>query len=158
MDNDILIYEEKIQEIEKKQNELRDQRDKLYEVSQDIQKEIDNLEIEKYNTKFFIGKVIDLSIMSDKLNTYDVIEYFYVTDIKRLYRGPEFIGVDIAIYKNPEGVITSIEIENDVTMSKYTWLNVKNIKTVENIDDMIKTIKESLNTIDMGTIFNKIKE
>lgn len=158
MDNDILIYEEKIQEIEKKQNELREQRNKLYDESQDIQKEIDNLEIEKYNTKFFIGKVIDLTIISDSLNTYDVIEYFYVTDIKRLFRGPEFKGIDIIIYKNPEGSITDIEIDNKATMSKYTWLNVKNIKTVENTDDMIKTIKESLNTMDMGSIFNKIKD
>ena len=74
-----------IEELIKKQNELRDKRNALYKEIDVIESEINKLELERFNLDDLIGKYIIYRANDD---TY----YIKITDVKRLIRGPRLVG------------------------------------------------------------------
>ena len=74
-----------IEELIKKQSELRDKRNALYKEIDAIESEINKLELERFNLDDLIGKYIIYRANGD---TY----YIKITDVKRLIRGPRLVG------------------------------------------------------------------
>ena len=74
-----------VEELIKKQNELRDKRNALYKEIDAIESEINKLQLERFNLDDLIGKYIIYRANGD---TY----YMKITDIKRLIRGPRLVG------------------------------------------------------------------
>lgn len=74
-----------VEELIKKQNELRDKRNALYKEIAAIESEINKIELERFNLDDLIGKYIIYRANGD---TY----YMKITDIKRLIRGPRLVG------------------------------------------------------------------
>ena len=74
-----------VEELIKKQNELRDKRNALYKEIDAIESEINKIELERFNLDDLIGKYIIYRANGD---TY----YMKITDIKRLIRGPRLVG------------------------------------------------------------------
>ena len=74
-----------VEELIKKQNELRDKRNALYKEIAAIESEINKLELERFNLDDLIGKYVIYRANGD---TY----YMKITDIKRLIRGPRIVG------------------------------------------------------------------
>lgn len=74
-----------VEELIKKQNELRDKRNALYKEIDVIESEINKIELERFNLDDLIGKYVIYKANGD---TY----YMKITDIKRLIRGPRLVG------------------------------------------------------------------
>ena len=53
-----MIEKEQFDELQKRQDDLRLERNKLADEQQKIQKQIDEIEIQKYDVERFIGKII----------------------------------------------------------------------------------------------------
>ena len=74
-----------IEELIKKQSELRDKRNALYKEIDAIESEINKLELERFNLDDLIGKYIIYRANGDT-------HYIKITDVKRLIRGPRLVG------------------------------------------------------------------
>lgn len=136
-------------DIEKKLKELREKRNRLSKEASECQEEIDNLELAKYDTQCFLGKILDLS---DIMMVRSCKSWLYVTSIERLFEGPRFHGVMIRVGKNMQGKITFIEVANDASRTKK-WGELKDLKIEESPEKVMGYLKDSLKNIDLGDIF-----
>lgn len=140
-------------DIEKKLKELREKRNKLSDEVSKCQEEIDNLELAKYDTQRFLGKILDLS---DVMMVRSCKSWLYVTSIERLFEGPRFYGIMIRIGKDMQGKITFIDIANDASRTKK-WGELKDLKIEESPEKVMNYFKDSLKNIDLGDTFNGLK-
>ena len=81
-----MIEKEKFNELQKKQDDLRLERNRLADEQQKIQKQIDEIEIQKYDVERFVGKIIITKKMIGAV-------YMIVDRIEILYNGPRFYSI-----------------------------------------------------------------
>ena len=86
-----MIDKEKFDELQKKQDDLRLKRNNLADEQQKIQKQIDEIEIQKYDVERFVGKIIITKKMIGAV--YVSTNYMIVDRIERLYNGLWFYGI-----------------------------------------------------------------
>lgn len=138
-------------EIEEKLKELREKRNNLSAEISKCQEEIDKLELEKYDTQRFLGKILDLSgyirIRSSEC-------WLYVTSIERLIDGPRFHGTMIRVGKDMTGKITFVEVSVDSSVTKK-WEELEKLKIEESPRKVINYFHESLKIIDLEGILVK---
>lgn len=150
-----MIQKEKFDELENRQNELRKKRNLLAEEQQKIQKEIDSIEVQKYDAEKFVGKVI---VVKKTLSpTYNVKQYMIVDRVERLYKGPRFYGKSFEIcYSNNTKIGNSIYMYERSEVSSFTWQSVDSIQTID-ATQLKKEINDFLNAFDYGEEMNKLK-
>lgn len=141
-----------IMDIEKKLKELREKRNRLSQEVSECQSEIDKLELAKYDTQRFLGKILDLS---DIMMVRSCKTWLYVTSIERLLDGPRFHGVMIRVGKDMQGKITFIEVANDASRTKK-WGELKDLKIEESPKKVMNYLKDSFRNIDLGDAFKMI--
>ena len=86
-----MIEKEKFDELQKKQDDLRLERNKLADEQQKIQKQIDEIEIQKYDVERFVGKIIITKKMIGAV--YVSTNYMIVERAERFYKGSRVGGV-----------------------------------------------------------------
>lgn len=150
-----MIPIEDFEKLSLKQDELRKIRNEYAGKQQEIQKQIDDIEIQKYDVMQYIGKII---LLKDNLGAvYHNYEYMIVDRIDRLYAGPRFYGKSISItYSNSCKIGNSIQMWERSEYSSFTWKDVNNIKVVEPLK-VKKQINNLLNIFDYGEEMNKLK-
>ena len=152
-----MIEKEKFDELQKKQDDLRLERNKLADEQQKIQKQIDEIEIQKYDVERFVGKIIITKKMLGAV--YVSTNYMIVDRVERLYKGPRFYGKSIEICFSD-----SVSIGNSICMyerSEYSgiaWSGVDAIDDTTTPEQLKATINKLLNTFDYGDELNKLKE
>lgn len=150
-----MIPIEDFEKLSLKQDELRKIRNEYADKQQEIQKQIDDIEIQKYDIMQYVGKII---LLKDNLGAvYHNYEYMIVDRIDRLYAGPCFYGKSISItYSNSSKIGNSIQMWERSEYSSFTWKDVNNIKVVEPLK-VKKQINNLLNIFDYGEEMNKLK-
>lgn len=150
-----MIPNEDFEKLSLKQDELRRMRNEYADKQQEIQKQIDALEIQKYDAEQYIGKII---LIKDNLGAvYHNYEYMIVDRVERLYAGPRFYGKSISItYSNSYKIGNSIQMWERSEYSSFSWKDVNNIKCVEpeKVKNQINTL---LSNFDYGEEMNKLK-
>lgn len=150
-----MIPNEDFEKLSLKQDELRRMRNEYADKQQEIQKQIDALEIQKYDAEQYIGKII---LIKDNLGAvYHNYEYMIVDRVERLYAGPRFYGKSISItYSNSYKIGNSIQMWERSEYSSFSWKDVNNIKCIEpeKVKNQINTL---LSNFDYGEEMNKLK-
>lgn len=150
-----MIPNEDFEKLSLKQDELRRMRNEYADKQQEIQKQIDALEIQKYDAEQYTGKII---LIKDNLGAvYHNYEYMIVDRVERLYAGPRFYGKSISItYSNSYKIGNSIQMWERSEYSSFSWKDVNNIKCVEpeKVKNQINTL---LSNFDYGEEMNKLK-
>lgn len=150
-----MLSEEEFEKLSSKQDELRKIRNDYADKQQEIQKQIDDLEIQKYDVERFVGKIIVIKDMLGAL--YHTYEYMIVDRVERLYSGPRFYGKTIAItYSNTSKIGNSMQLWERSEYSGFSWKGVDAIKTVEP-EKVKRQINNLLNIFDYGEEMNKLK-
>lgn len=151
-----MIDREKFDELQTKQDILRQERNFYSSKQQEIQKLIDNLEIQKYDVNKFVGKLLLIDKRSG--STYSQYKYMIVDRIERLYSGPKFYGKTIEICFSND-----LKIGNSLYMCERSeWSGIK-WEEVDMLDDNITpeflkiSINRLLNEFDYGEEINKLK-
>lgn len=151
-----MIPNEDFEKLSLKQDELRRMRNEYADKQQEIQKQIDEIEIQKYDAEQYIGKII---LIKDNLGAvYHNYEYMIVDRVERLYAGPRFYGKSISItYSNSCKIGNSIQMWERSEYSSFSWKDVNTIKCVdpEKVKNQINTL---LSNFDYGEEMNKLKE
>lgn len=150
-----MLSKEEFEKLSSKQDELRKIRNDYADKQQEIQKQIDDLEIQKYDVEQFIGKII---VVKDILGAvYHTYEYMVVDRVERLYSGPRFYGKTIAVtYSNSCKIGNSLQLWERSEYSSFKWDQVDSIETIE--PKFIKRqINNMLNIFDYGEELNKLK-
>lgn len=150
-----MISKEKFDELDQKQNELRKIRNEYADKQQEIQKQIDQLEIDKYDAEQYIGKII---VCKDMLGAvYHAYTYMIVDRVERLYAGPRFYGKTIEItFSRHFKIGNSILMYERSECSNFKWNQTNDIKTIEP-EELKKQINKVLNEFDYGEEMNKLK-
>lgn len=150
-----MIPIEEFEKLSLKQDELREIRNEYASKQQEIQKQINDIEIQKYDVMQYVGKIILLK--NDLGAVYHNYEYMIVDRVDRLYAGPRFYGKSISItYSNSYKIGNSIQMHERSEHYYFTWKDVDNIKVVEPLKVM-KQINNLLNVFDYGEEMNKLK-
>lgn len=151
-----MIDKENFDELQAKQDILRQERNFYSSKQQEIQKLIDNLEIQKYDVNKFVGKLLLIDKRSG--STYSQYKYMIVDRIERLYSGPKFYGKVIEICFSND-----LKIGNSLYMCERSeWSGIK-WEEVDMLDDNITpeslkiSINRLLNEFDYGEEINKLK-
>lgn len=150
-----MIPNEDFEKLSLKQDELRKKRNEYADKQQEIQKQIDEIEIQKYDAEQYIGKII---LVKDYLGAvYHDYVYMIVDRVERLYAGPRFYGKTISItYSNSVKVGNSIQMWERSEYCSFSWKDVDNIKCIE--PQVVKRqINNLLNIFDYGEEMNKLK-
>lgn len=150
-----MIPTEEFEKLSLKQDELREIRNEYANKQQEIQKQINDIEIQKYDVMQYVGKII---LLKDDLGAvYHNYEYMIVDRVDRLYAGPRFYGKSISItYSNSYKIGNSIQMHERSEHYSFAWKDVDNIKVVEPLKVM-KQINNLLNIFDYGGEMNKLK-
>ena len=138
-----MIEKEKFDELQKKQDDLRLERNKLADEQQKIQKQIDEIEIQKYDVERFVGKIIITKKMIGAV--YVSTNYMIVDRVERLYKGPRFYGKSIEIcFSNSTAIGNSICMYERSEYSGIAWSGVDTIDDLKYINsDIFRKIAES---------------
>lgn len=150
-----MIPIEEFEKLSLKQDELREIRNEYASKQQEIQKQINDIEIQKYDVMQYVGKII---LLKDDLGAvYHNYEYMIVDRVDRLYAGPRFYGKSISItYSSSYKIGNSIQMHESSEHYSFAWKDVDNIKVVEPLKVM-KQINNLLNIFDYGEEMNKLK-
>lgn len=150
-----MLSKEEFEKLSLKQDELRKIRNDYADKQQEIQKQIDDIEIQKYDVERFVGKII---VIKDLLGAlYHTYEYMIVDRVERLFSGPRFYGKTIGIvYSNAPKIGNSIQMWERSEYSGFTWNVVDAIKTVES-EKVKHQINNLLSIFDYGEEMNKLK-
>lgn len=150
-----MLSKEEFEKLSSKQDELRKIRNDYADKQQEIQKQIDSLEIQKYDVERFIGKII---VIKDLLGAvYHTYEYMVVDRVERLYLGPRFYGKTISVvYSNSTKIGNSLQLWERSEYSSCKWDKVDSIEIVEP-EKVKKQINNMLNIFDYGEELNKLR-
>lgn len=152
-----MIEKEKFDELQKRQDDLRLERNKLADEQQKIQKQIDEIEIQKYDVERFVGKIIITKKMIRAV--YVSTNYMIVNRVERLYNGPQFYGKSIEIcFSNSTAIGNSICMYERSEYSGIAWSEVDAIDDTTTLEQLKATINRLLNVFDYGNELNKLKE
>lgn len=152
-----MIEKEKFDELQKKQDDLRLERNKLADEQQKIQKQIDEIEIQKYDVERFIGKIIITKKMLGAV--YVSTNYMIVDRVERLYKGPRFYGKFIEIcFSDSASIGNSICMYERSEYSCIAWSEIDAIDDTTTPEQLKETINKLLNAFDYGDELNKLKE
>ena len=152
-----MIEKEKFDELQKKQDDLRLKRNNLADEQQRIQKQIDEIEIQKYDAERFVGKIIITKKMIGAV--YVSTNYMIVDRVERLYKGPRFHGKSIEIcFSDSSFIGNSICMYERSEYSDISWSGLDAIDDTTTPEQLKATINKLLNTFDYGNEVNKLKE
>ena len=152
-----MIEKEKFDELQKKQDDLRLKRNKLADEQQNIQKQIDEIEIQKYDVERFVGKIIITKKMIGAV--YVSTNYMIVDRVERLFKGPRFYGKSIEIcFSDSPSIGNSICMYERSEYSGISWSGLDAIDDTTTPEQLKATINRLLNTFDYGNEVNKLKE
>ena len=152
-----MIEKEKFDELQKKQDDLRIKRNNLADEQQKIQKQIDEIEIQKYDAERFVGKIIITKKMIGAV--YVSTNYMIVDRVERLYKGPRFYGKSVEIcFSDSASIGNSICMYERSEYSGISWSGVDAIDDTTTPEQLKATINRLLNTFDYGNDVNKLKE
>ena len=152
-----MIGKEKFDELQKKQDDLRLKRNNLADEQQKIQKQIDEIEIQKYDVERFVGKIIITKKMLGAV--YVSTNYMIVDRVERLYKGPQFYGKSIEIcFSDSASIGNSICMYERSEYSGIAWSEVDAIDDTTTPEQLKATINKLLNVFDYGDELNKLKE
>ena len=152
-----MIEKEKFDELQKKQDDLRLKRNKLADEQQNIQKQIDEIEIQKYDVERFVGKIIITKKMIGAV--YVSTNYMIVDRVERLFKGPRFYGKSIEIcFSDSASIGNSICMYERSEYSGISWSGLDAIDDTTTPEQLKATINRLLNTFDYGNEVNKLKE
>ena len=152
-----MIEKEKFNELQKKQDDLRLERNKLADEQQKIQKQIDEIEIQKYDVERFVGKIIITKKMIGAV--YVSTNYMIVDRVERLFKGPRFYGKSIEIcFSDSASIGNSICMYERSEYSGIAWSGLDAIDDTTTPEQLKATINRLLNTFDYGNEVNKLKE
>ena len=151
-----MIDKEKFDELQANQDILRQERNFYSSKQQEIQKLIDNLEIQKYDVNRFIGKLLLIDKRSG--STYSQYKYMIVDRIERLYSGPKFYGKVIEIcFSNDLKIGNSLYMCERSEWSGIKWENVDELDDNITPESLKISINRLLNEFDYGEEINKLK-
>lgn len=152
-----MIEKEKFDELQKKQDDLRLKRNNLADEQQKIQKQIDEIEIQKYDAERFVGKIIITKNMIGAV--YVSTNYMIVDRVERLFKGPRFYGKSIEIcFSDSASIGNSICMYERSEYSGISWSGLDAIDDTTTPEQLKATINRLLNTFDYGNEVNKLKE
>lgn len=152
-----MIEKEKFDELQKKQDDLRLKRNNLADEQQKIQKQIDEIEIQKYDAERFVGKIIITKKMIGAV--YVSTNYMIVDRVERLYKGPRFYGKSIEIcFSDSASIGNSICMYERSEYSGISWSGVDAIDDTTTPEQLKATINRLLDVFDYGNELNKLKE
>ena len=152
-----MIEKEKFDELQKKQDDLRLKRNNLADEQQKIQKQIDEIEIQKYDVERFVGKIIITKKMIGAV--YVSTNYMIVDRVERLYKVPRFYGKSIEIcFSNSASIGNSICMYERSEYSGIAWSGLDAIDDTTTPEQLKATINRLLNAFDYGNEVNKLKE
>ncbi len=152
-----MIEKEKFDELQKKQDDLRLKRNNLANEQQNIQKQIDEIEIQKYDAERFVGKIIITKKMIGAV--YVSTNYMIVDRVERLFKGPRFYGKSIEIcFSNSASIGNSICMYERSEYSGIAWSGLDVIDDTTTPEQLKVTINRLLNAFDYSNEVNKLKE
>lgn len=152
-----MIEKEKFDEFQKKQDDLRLKRNNLADEQQKIQKQIDEIEIQKYDAERFVGKIIITKKMIGAV--YVSTNYMIVDRVERLFKGPRFYGKSIEIcFSDSASIGNSICMYERSEYSGIAWSGLDAIDDTTTPEQLKATINRLLNAFDYGNNVNKLKE
>lgn len=152
-----MIEKEKFDELQKKQDDLRLKRNNLANEQQKIQKQIDEIEIQKYDAERFVGKIIITKKMIGAV--YVSTNYMIVDRVERLFKGPRFYGKSIEIcFSDSASIGNSICMYERSEYSGIAWSGLDAIDDTTTPEQLKATINRLLNVFDYGNEVNKLKE
>lgn len=152
-----MIEKEKFDELQKKQDDLRLKRNNLADEQQKIQKQIDEIEIQKYDAERFVGKIIITKKMIGAV--YVSTNYMIVDRVERLFKGPRFYGKSIEIcFSDSASIGNSICMYERSEYSGISWSGLDAIDDTTTPEQLKATINRLLNTFDYCNEVNKLKE
>lgn len=152
-----MIEKEKFDELQKKQDDLRLKRNNLADEQQKIQKQIDEIEIQKYDAERFVGKIIITKKMIGAV--YVSTNYMIVDRVERLFKGPRFYGKSIEIcFSDSASIGNSICMYERSEYSGIAWSGVDAIDDTTTPEQLKATINRLLDVFDYGNELNKLKE
>ena len=152
-----MIEKEKFDELQKKQDDLRLKRNNLADEQQKIQKQIDEIEIQKYDAERFVGKIIITKKMIGAV--YVSTNYMIVDRVERLFKGPRFYGKSIEIcFSDSASIGNSICMYERSEYSGIAWSGLDAIDDTTTLEQLKATINRLLNAFDYGNEVNKLKE
>lgn len=152
-----MIEKEKFDELQKKQDDLRLKRNNLADEQQKIQKQIDEIEIQKYDAERFVGKIIITKKMIGAV--YVSTNYMIVDRVERLFKGPRFYGKSIEIcFSDSASIGNSICMYERSEYSGISWSGLDAIDDTTTPEQLKATINRLLNEFDYGNGVNKLKE
>lgn len=152
-----MIEKEKFDELQKKQDDLRLKRNNLADEQQKIQKQIDEIEIQKYDAERFVGKIIITKKMIGAV--YVSTNYMIVDRVERLFKGPRFYGKSIEIcFSDSASIGNSICMYERSEYSGIAWSGVDAIDDTTTPEQLKATINRLLNVFDYSNELNKLKE
>lgn len=152
-----MIEKEKFDELQKKQDDLRLKRNNLADEQQKIQKQIDEIEIQKYDAERFVGKIIITKKMIGAV--YVSTNYMIVDRVERLFKGPRFYGKSIEIcFSDSASIGNSICMYERSEYSGIAWSGLDAIDDTTTPEQLKATINRLLNTFDYGNEVNRLKE
>lgn len=152
-----MIEKEKFDELQKKQDDLRLKRNNLADEQQKIQKQIDEIEIQKYDAERFVGKIIITKKMIGAV--YVSTNYMIVDRVERLFKGPRFYGKSIEIcFSDSASIGNSICMYERSEYSGISWSGLDAIDDTTTPEQLKATINRLLNVFDYGNEVNKLKE
>ena len=152
-----MIEKEKFDELQKKQDDLRLKRNNLADEQQKIQKQIDEIEIQKYDAERFVGKIIITKKMIGAV--YVSTNYMIVDRVERLFKGPRFYGKSIEIcFSDSASIGNSICMYERSEYSGIAWSGLDAIDDTTTPEQLKATINRLLDEFDYGNEVNKLKE
>ena len=152
-----MIEKEKFDELQKKQDDLRLKRNNLADEQQKIQKQIDEIEIQKYDVERFVGKIIITKKMIGAV--YVSTNYMIVDRVERLFKGPRFYGKSIEIcFSDSASIGNSICMYERSEYSGIAWSGLDAIDDTTTPEQLKANINRLLNVFDYGNEVNKLKE
>lgn len=152
-----MIEKEKFDELQKKQDDLRLKRNNLADEQQKIQKQIDEIEIQKYDAERFVGKIIITKKMIGAV--YVSTNYMIVDRVERLFKGPRFYGKSIEIcFSDSASIGNSVCMYERSEYSGIAWSGLDTIDDTTTPEQLKATINRLLNEFDYGNEVNKLKE
>ena len=152
-----MIEKEKFDELQKKQDDLRLKRNNLADEQQKIQKQIDEIEIQKYDAERFVGKIIITKKMIGAV--YVSTNYMIVDRVERLFKGPRFYGKSIEIcFSDSASIGNSICMYERSEYSGIAWSGLDAIDDTTTPEQLKATINRLLNAFDYDNEVNKLKE
>ena len=124
-------------------NELRKERDRLTEESNDCQKKIDEIYLSMANFDSFVGKVINLSPEDtgfvEKFG-HRFRDYLLVKKVERMYNGARLYGTYISLYTSETQISTEYNSNYDESFD-FNAISELKIADKSEYDNLIAEMK-----------------